>query len=124
MHVVVVAESGVHHLRALRRSRLSEVGADLGVAALDLVVGGLADVVQQAAPPGQVAVQADLFGHHAGQKRHLDRVPQHVLAVAGAELQPAEQLDDLLVQARHVGLLGGLLADLADDAAPSRLRFP
>ena len=63
------------------------------MAAFQLVVGRLADVVQQAAAAGQVAVQADLFGHHAGEERHFDRVPQHVLAVAGAEVQPAEQVD-------------------------------
>ena len=61
-----------------------------------------------------VAVQADLFGHHAGQERHFDRVPQHVLAVAGAEPQPAQQVDHLLVQPRHVGFLRRLLAELLD----------
>ena len=40
---------------------------------------------------------------------------QHVLAVAGAELQAAQQLDDLGRQARHAGLVDGLLAGLAHD---------
>ena len=41
-------------------------------------------------------------------------VPQHVLAVAGAEVQPAQQVDQPLVQAVDVGLLAGLLAQLLD----------
>ena len=42
-------------------------------------------------------------------------VVEHVLAVAGAVLEPAEQLDDLGGQPGHAGLVGGLLAGLADD---------
>ena len=90
--VVVVAEGGVHDL-GLLAVPLEEVGADLGMAPFQLVVGRLADVVQQAAAAGQVAVQADHLGHHAGEERHFDAVPQHVLAVAGAEVQPAQQVD-------------------------------
>ena len=45
----------------------------------------------------------------------LDRVVEHVLAVAGAVLEPAEQLDDLGRQAGHAGLVGRLLAGLAHD---------
>ena len=69
---------------------------------------------KQAAAPGQDAVQPDLFGQHPGQERHLDRMPQHVLAVAGAEVQPAQQVDDPLVQAVDVDLLAGRLAQLLD----------
>ena len=64
------------------------------------MVGRLADVVQQAGAAGQVAVHAHLFGHHAGDERHFDRMPQHVLAVAGAVVQPAEQVDDSFVAGR------------------------
>ena len=86
-----MAEGGVHDFR-LFAVALEQLGADLGMAAFHLVVGRLADVVQQAAAAGQVAVEAHFFGHHAGEERDFDRVPQHVLAVAGAEVQPAEQL--------------------------------
>ena len=64
------------------------------------MIGRLADVVQEPAAPAQGAVQADLLGQQAGQKRHLDRVLQHVLRVAGAELEPAQQVEQLFVQAR------------------------
>ena len=39
---------------------------------------------------------------------------QHVLAVAGAELQPAEQLDQLWVDALDAGVEHALLAELDD----------
>ena len=68
------------------------------MAAFGLVVGRLANVVQQSATPGEGAVQPDFLGHHAGNEGHLDAVPQHVLAVAGAEVQPAQQLYQPLVQ--------------------------
>ena len=44
-----------------------EVGADDGVRALDLVVDGLAEVVQQAGALGELHVDAELGGHDAGE---------------------------------------------------------
>ena len=67
----MVPGGGVDHLGPLAVA-LQQVGADLGVAAFGLVVGRLADVVQQAAAAGQGAVQADLLGHHAGDEGHFD----------------------------------------------------
>ena len=57
------------------------------------------------------------------QVRHLQAVLQHVLAVAGAELQPAQQLHQLLVQRADVRLQHRLLADLQDVLLHLRLRF-
>ena len=91
-----------------------DVGADFGMSPLGLVIGGLADVVEQAAAAGQAAVETDFFGHHAGEESDLDRMPQHVLAVAGAEAQPAQQVNDFGVQVADVGLLGGFLAELLE----------
>ena len=69
---------------------LRQLPADLGVAALDLRVGRLADVVQQPAALGELRVRAQLGGDDARQDRHLDGVRQHVLAVARAVLQLAQ----------------------------------
>ena len=52
--------------------------------ALDLVVDGLADVVQQACALGQLDVRAQLRRHDARQMADLDGMAQHVLAIAGA----------------------------------------
>ena len=82
--------------------------------ALELVVDGLADVMQQAGALGQRHVGAQLRGHQAGQVGHLDGVLEHVLAVARAVSHAAQELDQFVVDAVHVGLKDRLLAGLAD----------
>ena len=62
---------------------------------------------------GPASVQ-HFLGHHAGDEGHFDAVPQHVLAVAGAEVQPAQQVDQPLVQAVDGQFQAGLFADLLD----------
>ena len=89
-----------------------EVAADERVRALDLVRDGLADVVQQRGAAGGLGRGAELVGHHRRQVGALDRVGEHVLAVAGAELQAAEEAHQLGVEAADVGVEAGLLARL------------
>ena len=96
------------------------LGRDDGVRALDLVGDRLADVVQQRRPAGRLLAGAQLGGHDRRQVGALDRVLEHVLAVAGAVVQPAQHLDQLGVQPVHVGLEAGLLAGLRRSAARSR----
>ena len=50
----------------------------------------------------------------AGQVRALDQVVEHVLTVAGAELELAQQSDQLRVEALHPRLEGRPLALLDD----------
>ena len=69
-----------------------EVAADQRVRALDLVRDRLADVVQQRGAARGLGGGAELVGHHRRQVRALDRVREHVLPVAGAVLQAAEDL--------------------------------
>ena len=52
---------------------LGDLGADRGVRALDLVVDGLADVVQQAAHLGDLDVGADLGRDDRREVAGLDR---------------------------------------------------
>ncbi len=104
----------MQHLLARLAIAPGQLCADLRVSALHLVVGRLAHVVQQAAAPRQAPVQAQLLGHHAAQVGHLQAVLEHVLAVAGAELEPAQELHQLLVQRPHVGVLDGGPAHLQD----------
>ena len=42
-------------------------------------------------------------------------MPQHVLAVAGSEMEPAHQIDQLLVQTEHACFLTCLVTGLADE---------
>ena len=76
-----------------------EVAADERVRALDLVRDGLADVVQQRGAARGLGRGAELVGHHRGEVGALDRVREHVLAVARAVLQAAEDADQLGVEA-------------------------
>ena len=110
----MVPGDGVQHFLARLAVPLGQLGPDLRVAPFHLVVGRLADVVQEGAPAGEARVQPDFAGHHAGQVADFQAVVQDVLGVTGAELQPAEQLDELVVDQPHVGLGDGRLADFHD----------
>ena len=92
-----------------------QVHTDLDMAALDLVVHGLAQVVEQTGPLGGGHVRAQLRGQQPGDVGHLDGVVQHVLAVAGAVVHPTQQLHFLRVQVVDVGLQHGALALGPDD---------
>src|SRR5690242_4531305 len=89
---------------------LEQVRPDHRVRALDLVVDGLADVVEQPRQLGDSDVGADLGRHHRGEIADLLGMVQHLLPVAGAETQDAEVADDLRVQT--------LQAELQDRALP------
>ncbi len=71
-------ERRVDHLVALAVAS-GQLGSHRGVPSFHLVVGRLADIVQQAATPANRARKPHLGGQHAGQVGHLERVPQHVL---------------------------------------------
>ena len=74
--------------------------------------------MQHRAALEQRRLEPQLTGHHAGDVRGLDQVPQHVLAVRRAVTKAAEQRDELGV---HVGdaeldqrVLAGPVAQLLD----------
>ena len=90
------------------------VHADVDVRALDLVIERLADVVEQAGAAGHGGIKPQLGGHDAGQEGHLQRMVEHVLAVAGAVTQTPQQLDQLGMDAVHAGFDDGALAFLLD----------
>jgi hypothetical protein len=90
------------------------VGADHRVRALDLVGQRLADVVHQRRPPRDLHVEAHLGGHHAAEEGGLDGVLPLVLRVAGAVVEPPDELDDVGVGARDLELGEGAPAELDD----------
>ena len=92
-----------------------QVDADLHMAALDLMVDRFADVMQQAGAARGYGVDAQFAGHHAGDVRDLNRMLQHVLAVAGAVAQAAERFDQLGMDAVDTGFKGGAFALGFDD---------
>ena len=74
---------------------LGELHADDCVRQFGLVVGHLADVVQQTCAAGDFGVEAQLRRHDAGQVGRLAGVLQQVLAVGGAVLHLAHHADQL-----------------------------
>ena len=76
-----------------------------------------------AARAAVLRLRAELVGHHRRQQRALDGVREHVLAVARAELQAPERLDDLGVQALHAGLERRVLAGLLQERLELGLRL-
>ena len=93
-----------------------KVGAQLHMAALHLVVDGLAQVMQKTCPLCQGHIHAQLRSHQSGNVRHLDGVVQHVLTVRGAVLLTTQNLHQLRVQVVHAGFVAGSLAFLPDGA--------
>ena len=94
---------------------LGKVYANLNVAALNLVVNGLADIMQQTCTACRNRIEAEFAGHHAGNVCHLDGVLQDVLTITGAVAQAAENLDQLRMNAVDAGLEGSTLAFALDD---------
>ena len=88
--------------------------ADDGVGAFHLVIHRLADVVQQTDPLGLFLVHPQLGSHGAAEEGHFQGVLENVLTIAGAVLEPADQVDQLGVHAVGAHVKGGLLAGLAD----------
>src|SRR6476660_7678223 len=118
----VVRGDGVDNLgRAAEPA--GDICADQGVRAFDFVVDCLADVVEQPRCLADVDVRADLGGQGAGDDRGFQRVGQDVLPVAGAEFEPAKQLDQVRMQANDIRLIGDALALFADRAIQLGLRL-
>ena len=109
----MVGQNGVNHVGALA-VLARQLCAQRDMGALGLMIDALADVVQKARPLGQRHVRAQLGGHHAGQMADLDGMLEHVLAVAGAVAQTAQNLDQLVMDAVLMRFKHGLFARLAD----------
>ncbi len=103
LNIAVVRLDGVDN--GLRFLVLScDVDADGDVAALDLMVDGLAEVVQEACALGRSIDAPSSAAIRPGEVGDLDGVVEHILAVTGAVLHAAEQLDDLGMQAMDIRL--------------------
>src|SRR5262245_3261153 len=112
--VHVMRRHGHHHRLALA-VLAEEVDAELQVRALHFAIDRLADVVDERGADRDVRVEADLLRHDAGEARDFGGVREHVLAVAGAELQAAHQPQDVgmqIVQPELEGDRGAFLAHL------------
>ena len=96
--VGVVRADGVGDDLALAKAT-GVVGTDDRVRSVELVGERLADVVQQRRPAGDLDVEAQLGGQHSAKEPRLHTVLPLILRVAGSEVEPADQLDDVGVRA-------------------------
>src|ERR687898_398987 len=104
---VCSGDQHVLHLTALLR----ESASDQGVGALDFVVYGLPDIVQQGGSAGDLDVGTELLGHHAAEVGYFDRVGEHVLAVGCPVFQCAEKPQQVVVHSvRDLGVVERLAA--------------
>ncbi len=100
------------------------VGADDGVRSVELVGQRLADVVHERRAARQLEIEPQLVGHHAAQVSRLDGVLPLVLRVAGAVVEPADQLDDLRVRGRDLEHREGAAAEIVQLGVERRRRSP
>ena len=100
-----------------------DIGADGRMRPLDLVVDGLADIVEQAAALREHDITAELGCHDAGEVRDLDGMIEHVLAVARAVAQAAEQSDELRMESVDTRLECRLFASFLDALVDFALRL-
>ena len=64
--------------------------------------------------PRELLVEPELGGHHAGEEARLDRVQPLVLRVARAEVERADEIDNLGMRLLDAEPLERLLAERAD----------
>ena len=111
--ILVVGAHGVDH-PLIDAVLLQDLHADLHMRALHLVIDGFAEVMEQRRFLGDLGVQAQFRRDHGRDIGHFDGVGQHVLAVAGPKMKPAQELDYLFGQVVYPHLHGGRFADLLD----------
>jgi hypothetical protein len=101
--VAVVALHGVDHGPSLA-VLLEQIATQLEVGAVHFAVHCLADVVEQPGPLGRRLIDVELGCHVRRKPGDFQRVLERVLPVGRAELEPAQQLVDLGMEVRNVGL--------------------
>ena len=109
LHVAVVRLDGVDDDGILLELP-GKIRAQLNVAALYLVVNGLAQIMEQSGALGKRHVDAELGCHQARDVRDLDGVVQNVLTIGRAVFLAAQELDELGVQVVDAGLKRGAFA--------------
>ena len=121
-HIVVVRGDAVDDGRILAVLG-RHFDAELDVGAVVLVGEDLADIVQQRAPLGEIDVELQLGGHHAGEIGDFLGMLEDVLAVRGAVLHPPDQFHQLGMHAANSGVVHRLLPRLDDAGIDVRLRL-
>ncbi len=82
-----------------------EFHADDRMPAFLVMIHRFADVVQQSGATRQRSIKPEFVGDDLREIRHLQAVPQHVLTITRAKVQPAEQRNDRPGQVGNVRFL-------------------
>ena len=91
-----------------------DLAADQRMRSFDLMRQRLADIVQQRSAARLLFVESQLGRHRAADERSFDRMHQHILRVAVAELEHPEQLDQLRMDSVHADFDDRALTGLAN----------
>ena len=89
--------------------------ANDGVRPLDLLVNGLAEIMQQRRRFTDVHIGAQLMRDGAREYGYFNGMRQHVLPVTCAEMQPPQQFKQFGLQSVHAGIQRRPLALFADN---------
>ena len=81
-----------------------DINADLNVAAFDLVIERLTDIMQQTCSLAHGRIKTELRSDHTGDITNLEGMHQHILTVAGTVFQTTEDLDELGMQTVYAGV--------------------
>ncbi len=112
-HFMMVARHALPH-RFRFAVFFQKLRADRGVRTFDLVVDGLANVMEQSDATADGFVLAQLGGHHTFDAGDLDGVVEHVLREAVTEFQASEQFQYFRMNGLQTELERGVLAGFAD----------
>ena len=115
----MVGLDGVDNLRTLAVSA-GELSADNRVRALDLMVNGLAKVVEKAGALSGSLVKTELGSHNPAKSGNLDRVGKDVLTERGAVTKGTESPYKLGVKVVDAGVESSLLSSLTDALVDKR----
>ena len=89
---------------------LGNFATNFHMGAFHFVVNSLANIMQKTCTLSQNYIHTQLGCHYTSQICYLNRVIQHVLAIAGAIAQTAQKLNQLRMQTVHAHSKGCLLA--------------
>ena len=109
--LVVVGSDGIADV-GLLLILLGQLHTQLSVWQFGLIVGHLADIVQQAGTASLLRIQSQLAGHDGAQVSGLTRVLQQVLAITGAIFHLTDESDQFRMQAMDTHIDGRALTSL------------
>ena len=89
---------------------LGEIHANCGMSALNFVIHGFTNVMQETSAPRHGSIKAKLIRNQLAQERNLNGVAQDILSVARSIVKPTHHFNHLHMQPRHTRFHSGVVA--------------